>query len=420
LKNLTTISGARTYYVDSSPIAADVKIDGAWKTIVVFGERRGGRSYHALNITDNAKIVNGPEYLWTFPSSADPKIGETWSEPAIGKIRKSDGTDIFVAFLGGGYDTAQNNNTGKAFYVINLADGSKLWEYYNNSSTDDRQYMNYSLAASPTAVDLNNDGYIDRVYIGDVGGQLWKFDVSAPAAVSGGAITNWDPAQKGKRVFAAAAGQANPPVAGEYFPAQGIYVPPALAYDVAGNLWIFLGTGDRNHPNNDSSNRFYGIKETTDMTNGSAHTLTEASLTNLTSGSGSVSQGWYVTLAGKEKVLAAPDVFNRIVFFTTFTPVTSAACGTGGGNAKLYAANMTSGDAALNLATGAVLPQGQSALAMSKGIGTGIPSEPIIILNPSSNTGNPYVITGTTNQQISNTPIPPVSIKRLLAWREVF
>jgi hypothetical protein len=189
---------------------------------------------------------------------------------------------------------------------------------------------------------------------------------------------------------------------------------------VAGNLWIFLGTGDRNHPNNDSSNRFYGIKETTDMTNGSAHTLTEASLTNLTSGSGSVSQGWYVTLAGKEKVLAAPDVFNRIVFFTTFTPVTSAACGTGGGNAKLYAANMTSGDAALNLATGAVLPQGQSALAMSKGIGTGIPSEPIIILNPSSNTGNPYVITGTTNQQISNTPIPPVSIKRLLAWREVF
>ena len=28
------------------------------------------------------------------------------------------------------------------------------------------------------AVDLNNDGYIDRVYIGDVGGQLWKFDVS--------------------------------------------------------------------------------------------------------------------------------------------------------------------------------------------------------------------------------------------------
>ena len=73
--------------------------------------------------------------------------------------------------------------------------------------------MNFSIPAAPTVVDLNNDGYIDRVYIGDVGGQLWKFDVAPTggATLSGSLITNWT----GKRLFAAASSQTNPPAAGE-------------------------------------------------------------------------------------------------------------------------------------------------------------------------------------------------------------
>jgi type IV pilus assembly protein PilY1 len=63
--------------------------------------------------------------------------------------------------------------------------------------------MNFSLAANPTAVDLNNDGFVDRVYIGDVAGQVWKFDVT------NGTPANWT----GKRVFAARL-FANEPAAG--------------------------------------------------------------------------------------------------------------------------------------------------------------------------------------------------------------
>jgi len=43
-------------------------------------------------------------------------------------------------------------------------------------------------------MDLNNDGFIDRLYIGDVGGQLWKFDLSAEATLTGtttGSVNNW-------------------------------------------------------------------------------------------------------------------------------------------------------------------------------------------------------------------------------------
>ena len=156
----------------------DVKIGGNWKTIVVFGERRGGDRYHALDITD----TTSPICLWTF---TDSRMGETWSEPAIGKVRMADGTSKYVAFVGGGYDTAQNNNSGKAFFVIDLSNGTKLWQYYNGSSSDDRHYMNFSIPANPAAADLDNDGYVNRVYIGDVGGQLWKFDVSPAATLTG-------------------------------------------------------------------------------------------------------------------------------------------------------------------------------------------------------------------------------------------
>lgn len=415
LKNLTSSTGTRDYYVDSSPIVADVKTGGTWKTIAIFGLRRGGNYYYALDITNPIS----PTYLWSF---TDSKLGETWSEPAIGKIKMSDGTDKWVAFVGGGYDTSYNNYSSgnqvtEAVFAIDLSNGAKLWEYYNAAgSTDDRQYMNFSIPASPTAVDLNSDGYIDRVYIGDIGGQLWKFSVapSGGTTVSGGLVNNWT----GKRLYAAATSQTNPPAAGEFYPTQAIFFPPALAYDAYNNLWIFFGTGDRYHPNNTASNRFYGIKENTSMTNGSP--LLEANLTNLSSGSGAVSQGWYVPLASNEKVLASSDVFNSVVFFTTFTPVTAAVCGSGGGDAKLYSINMTTGDAALNLTTGASLTAGQAAVAMAKSIGTGIPSKPIIIMSQSGNRATPYVITGTTNQQITETQVPQVSVRRLVGWREVF
>ena len=420
LKEVAARTGMHDFLVDGSPVAADVRIGAtpAWKTIVMFGLRRGGRNYYALDITD----TTNPLYKW---SMTDAKMGETWSEPAIGKIKLSDNTDRHVAFIGGGYDTASNNSSGKAFYIIDVDTGVKLWEYYNPGSvSDDRQYMNFSLAATPTAVDLNNDGYVDRVYIGDVGGQLWKFDVSTPAIISGGVITNWTPSQKGKRLFVASPAQANPPPAGEYYPAQAIYSPPALAYDAAKNLWVYFGAGDRNHPNNTSSNRFYGIKDTTEvngvavMTQGSY--FQESSLTNVTSGSGTVTQGYYIVLSSTEKVLAASDVFASVVFFTTYTPSTAVQCGGGSGTAKLYGVNLITGDATIALATGGALPAGTAATAGARTIGTGIPSRPVVIVDQDGNVGIPYIITGTTNQQITNTALPPIATRRLIGWREVF
>jgi type IV pilus assembly protein PilY1 len=403
LQGLTATSGEHSFFVDSSPVAADVKISGTWKTIVVFGLRRGGKTYHALDITD----TTNPTYLWSF---TDTKLGETWSEPTIAKV-KVGGADKYVAFVGGGYDTPQNNALGKAFFVIDLATGAKLWEYSNDGTTDDRQYMTFSIPANAAAVDLTSDGYVDRVYIGDVGGQIWKFDVSA------GATSSW----AGKRLFAAPPTPTTPPPAGEYYPPQAIYGTPALALAPDLKLWVFFGTGDRNHPNNTTApNRFYGIRDTTDMTNGSA--LTESSLADVTSANATASGGWFFRLGSNEKVLATANVFNMNVLFSTFTPVTTVACESGGGTAKLYSVQVLTGYAGIDFATGTALSTTDSSATRSATIGGGIASMPIIVITPPTSPGqkaSSSAITGTTNQQLLSNAVPaPAFLKQVRSWME--
>jgi hypothetical protein len=41
-------------------------------------------------------------------------------------------------------------------------------------------------------------------------------------------------------------------------------------------------------------------------------------------------------------------------------------------------------------------------------------------MSQSGNKATPYVITGTTSQQITNTQVPQVTVKKLIGWREVF
>jgi type IV pilus assembly protein PilY1 len=402
LKNLKDAVGTHGFYVDSSPIVADVKISGTWKTIAVFGLRRGGNTYYALDITD----TTNPGYLWSY---TETEMGETWSEPAIGKVKMQDGTTKYVAFVGGGYHTTANNTKGRAFYVIDLTTGTLLWKYATEGAAD-KAYMNFSIAATPTAADLNDDGFIDRVYVGDVGGQLWKFDTSAPATLSGGLVTNWT----GKRLFAGAPTQTNPPPSGAYYPAQGIYATPVLAYDASGSLWVYFGTGDRNNPRRDSSNRVYAIKDNTDMTNGSF--LRESDLVNTESGN-PVTQGWYYLLDANEKVWMPAEVYNQVVYFSTYTPLNATdVCDNGSGYSRLYSFQMTNGHVGLDWDTGHGATDTDGTEDRFIQVGTGAPSRPAVVLG----TANDGVAVGTTDGSVTNIELPPTATKRLRYWREVF
>ena len=186
LKNLTALSGTRDYYVDSSPIVADVKTGGSWKTIAMFGHRRGGNYYYALDITDpdQSAISCG--------ASPTRNLGETWSKPAIGKIKMSDGTDKWVAFVGGGFDTTFANYDSRHVRSVRPSSSSisplapSSGNIYNaTGSTDDRQYMNFSRpgvtdGSGPQWRWLYRPGLYRRRRWA-----IWKFDCRAGGDCSG-------------------------------------------------------------------------------------------------------------------------------------------------------------------------------------------------------------------------------------------
>ncbi len=411
LQNLQSMVSTHTYYVDSSPKAADVwfytnptdttKSVGEWKTVLVCGLRKGGKTYFALDITDTLN----PRYLWEFPKSTDTvtlgKVGQSWSELVIGRVKIEVGGELYerwVVFIGGGFD--YTNNTGKAFFVIDIKTGDMIKEFSGIEG------MNYSFPAPPTAVDTNLDGFIDKIYIGDLGGQMWVFDVSFD-----GKNRKSDSQWTGRRLLAAPNSDTEK---------HRIYYPPAVASDPGGNLWVYFGTGDKEYPN-DLSNpaeRFYAVKD-----NGTGnYPRREVDLLDVTFSntfSPTSKDGWYIQLEKSaqksEKVLAKPVVFNRLVYFTTYaySPPTDPCSWQG--TAKLYAVEYLSGGGALEVDDLSDL-EGSSS-PRSKIIATGAPSNPIISVDTK---GKASVTVGTTSDQIYSIQIfSPSKSKEILYWREV-
>ncbi len=411
LHNLQSMVSTHTYYVDSSPKVADVwfysnatdtnKSADEWRTVSVCGLRKGGKTYFALDITDTLN----PKYLWEFPKSTDTvtlgKVGQSWSEPVIGRVKIEGGGELYerwVAFIGGGFD--YTHNTGRAFFIVDIKTGDMVKEFSGIEG------MNYSFAAPPTAVDTNLDGYIDKVYSGDLGGQMWVFDVSFDGTTKS-SNSRWT----GKRLFIAPTSDTEK---------HQIYYPPAVASDRNGTRWIYFGTGDREHPN-DLSNppeRFYAVKDS----GAGDSPRREVDLLDATSSNTfrrTSKEGWYLQLEKSaqtlEKVLAKPVVFNRLVYFTTYAYIATADPCSVQGAAKLYIVEYLSGGGAL--AVDDLIDLQGSPSQRSKTIATGVPSHPVISVDMK---GTSSVTIGTTNDQIHSAQIlSPSKSKEILYWREV-
>ena len=423
------------YYVDSSPKVSDVWIydnmadttKGAseWKTILICGLRKGGKQYFALDITDTLN----PVFLWEFPSSNDSatlaKVGQSWSEPAIGKVKiehnPGGGNQLYerwVAFIGGGFDpneTKANNATiGRAFFVIDLKTGNIVWEYssdalINYPSTDERRYMTFSFVAPPTAVDTNADAYVDRVYIGDMAGQMWAFDVS------------FDSANKTSETLWSAKRLTQPPASNsEKHP---VYYQAAVAFDEYRKPWVYYGTGDREDPTDTTnpSEFFYAVKDDGlgVYPRRENQELQEISSVN-TFIVDPTKKGWYMILEHSaqlvEKVLARPVVFNNIVYFTTYAYKGNATGCSIEGDARLYILKYDTGGGALDVDDLTDL-QGTPSPQRFKKIGVGVPSNPVLSTKMSGKTS---LIVGTTSSQVfSQEAFTSEKGKTLMYWREV-
>jgi type IV pilus assembly protein PilY1 len=361
-------------FVDGSPKAyiSRNSDDTINKAIIIFGERRGGNRYYALDVTN----PSAPKYLWEInPDATDSpyaEMGQTWSTPYVGKIAYNSG-EKWVVFIGGGYDGNQDNDIpaadskGRGIYIVDVQDGSLIKRFTNFEIPT----MIYSIPSDISRVDTNDDGKIDRLYVGDMGGRMWRFDISNPNP------TSWTGGIK----FTANSGTK-------------IFYPPDVTLERDDSEMLFFGTGDREHPKEpDIVNRLYAVKDKND-----GRTLTEADLYDVTSDELQdcsperkaeilailqSKDGWFIQLEhGGEKCLASAAVINQIAFYTTFTPGAGAEgdpCHVGEGVGRLYALQYLTGNAVFNFDlgndTGDIVIKKED---RSKIIGMGIPSGVVI------------------------------------------
>jgi hypothetical protein len=409
----TRVAQPHRYFVDGSPKVADVwfyssstdktKEKGEWHTVLICGLRKGGKTYFALDITDTLN----PVYLWQFPKPTDSAtlalLGESWSDPAIGRIKievSGELVERWVAFIGGGYDKDPKDPTsgkGRGLFVVDIKTGDIIKDIFGDDGD--------AKTASPLVVDTNSDGYLDKIYIGDLGGKMYVADIS-----------NKNPnLWTGKVLFVAPAGESGK---------HPIYYQPSVALDRKGTPWVFFGTGDREKPTENTTERFYAIKDNDlgpypRQANGNDLVDVSTNPTNFTPVPDN-KYGWTIklTAANKEKVLAKAVVFNGLVYFTTFSPLESDtdSCTTGG-TARLYVAEYLSGGGALEVDDLADLAGSTTGFTRSKVIGSGDPSAPVISLDEH---GQATIIIGTTETQIhSFLGFSPVTNKEVLYWREV-
>jgi type IV pilus assembly protein PilY1 len=114
----------------------------------------------------------------------DPEV-LALAEPVVARLSiagSGQSPDAWVVFLAGGYDrrfearTAGGDGLGGKLLIADAETGRLLW-----SAGDDDAELPVtglaSVAAAPRLLDLDGDGEVDRAYVLDVVGNLWRIDL---------------------------------------------------------------------------------------------------------------------------------------------------------------------------------------------------------------------------------------------------
>jgi type IV pilus assembly protein PilY1 len=319
--------------------------------------------------------------------------------------------------MGGGYDENQDklpvtasDTRGRAVYVVNISTGDLIWSYSNANDTQ----MSYCIPSDVARVDTNGNGYIDRLYVGDIGGRIWRFDIGDLA------VSKWT----GKIVFGSNSGTSDQ---------RKIFYPPdvTLEKDNGNYEMLFFGTGDREHPKaTNFINRLYGVKDKNPIAALTENDLVDVTQDLLQDPSATQTQktnvlnalmeknGWYSKLDQNvgEKCLSNPVVFYGVVYYTTFTPTFGTSgdvCFLGEGAARVYALKYKTGNAAFNLdgSLDGALTRSDRAMV----VGSAIPSGVIITFINGTSVGYTGVGGGVYKPKLfGKKSLVPVS------WRIVF
>jgi len=144
---------------------------------LIFGERRGGKKYWSLDVTDSNPL--NWSVAWNYENS---EIVQTWSEPVVASIPVSVNTstgerqfkDVLV--FTGGYDTEEDN------YPEPFNDIDNSGSPYRSNGTID----NAEWSQSDAAQDVNNNNGYDLYNLdkNEYGRGIFIVDIDDPAAIT--------------------------------------------------------------------------------------------------------------------------------------------------------------------------------------------------------------------------------------------
>lgn len=380
--------------------------------------RRGGRMIYSFDVT-NPSV---PTSKWkvgcpkigddTGCTSGMSGLGQTWSIPAVAsKLLGYSGAAIIV---GGGYDGCEDANTpspicaspkGAGIYIIDADTGAIIKSFSTLRS----------VPADVSLIAVATPGVVDYAYATDTGGNIYRinFDSAGPTrwTINRIAYTNGS----GRKFF----------------------YPPALLLAPNKQVYLAVGTGDREHPLQSQYpyasvvNRFYVYRDnlaTTDLTNLDDVTLmnslsSDPSCTAANILPGSAKKGYFIDLnqygTGEQTVTSAV-IAAGLVAFSTNRPIPAAAgtCSTTLGEARGYLLNLFN-------ASGAVGVVGACGGARSSiFVGGGLPPSPSIGIVPINGKPTAVVIgtvdrTGAVSTSISPQELKPTISKsrRTIYWK---
>lgn len=173
LHYLTSQNYAHKFYVNLTPTIADAYFDDAWHTVLVGGLGAGGKGYFFLDVTDPADFTTGNANTVVLDEIGmdDEDMGLSFSQPKVALLNNG----RWAAIFGNGY----NSDSGKAIlYLYYFDDGTveKIDTGWTPPTNADGTVEKSGLS-TPSLADVNGDGVVDRVYAGDVQGNMWAFDL---------------------------------------------------------------------------------------------------------------------------------------------------------------------------------------------------------------------------------------------------
>ena len=446
VKDLPNDGGNRdVYFVDGSssvtdawfytnPTTAAKLVSGSeWHTMMMGGMRQGGETYYALDVTD-PDAASYPGYLWEFPREDAPAsiadyVGQTWSEPILTRIRVEVGSDDndgagyerWVAIFAGGYDPSGDPNNfaaydpagtkGRAIVVLDLKTGEVLaMKRFDPAAPagDPEREMLYAIPSTPAVYDLDFDGFADVVYVGDLGGNMWKWVIQpiGEDRVNDGSGSTSQPSWPFKRFFAAPSYQQNP-AAPVYH--KSFFFPPAATFKGA-TLWLAFGSGERanlkfmgDDATTGDNNRFYAVMDVDPLEKASPvfAALAESDLADVTDDESCVGlsgvRGYYFVGLEGEKFVTNVDIFFYYVFAGSYIPTENVDPCETGGVATLYVFKIYCGEGYF---TDGSDPE------RDLDVGAGMPTDPRITIGTDCEQSN-RVIVNKQAGEILNIEAPP-------------